>query len=116
MRMTKRDFLTSSGLKVETLEFWLEQEWILPEKTTTGIRFSELDVARARLIQELKNDLGANDEGIDVILHLMDQLHGMRRVLNLLRESLVATSSDSKNIATASANPSPGRRTGGGNK
>lgn len=116
MRMTKRDFLTSSGLKVETLEFWLEQEWLLPERTRTGIRFSEVDVARARLIHELKNDLGANDEGIDVILHLMDQMHGMRRVLNLLREGVMVTSTDGKNIAAASASSSLRRKTGGGNK
>lgn len=88
MRMTRQDFLTSSGLKGKTLELWIEQQWLLPEKTSAGMRFSEIDVARARFIQELKNDLGANDEGIDIILHLMDQLHGMRRVLERLRRDM----------------------------
>ncbi|RJG41828.1 chaperone modulator CbpM [Mesorhizobium sp. DCY119] len=86
--MNKKEFLTSSGLQVQTLEIWLEQRWLIPQKTSAGIQFSDIDVARARLIQELKNDLGANDEGIDVILHLMDQLHGMRRALKQLRKDL----------------------------
>lgn len=88
MRMTKREFLTSSGLQVQTLEFWIEQQWLIPEETPAGIQFSDIDIARARLIQDLKNDLGANDEGIDVILHLMDQLHGMRRALAQLRKDM----------------------------
>ena len=36
----------------------------------------------------MQSGIGANDAGIDVILHLMDQLHGMRRVLAELRREL----------------------------
>jgi chaperone modulatory protein CbpM len=88
MRLTKQEFLTSSGLQVHTLQLWLEQEWLVPEETPAGPRFSEIDVARAHFIQELKRDLGANDEGIGVILHLVDQLHGMRRALEQLRNDI----------------------------
>jgi chaperone modulatory protein CbpM len=90
--MTKREFLTSSGLQVQTLEFWIEQQWLIPEETPAGIQFTDIDIARAHLIQDLKNDLGANDEGIDVILHLMDQLHGMRRALAQLRKDMQESS------------------------
>jgi len=83
MIMTKQEFLTSSGVQVQTLEFWLEQEWLIPERTADGMNFSEKDVARARLIQDLKTDLGVNDEGIDVILNLLDQIHGLRRALRV---------------------------------
>jgi hypothetical protein len=38
-------------------------------------------VARAQLIRDLKDDLGVNDEGVGVILNLVDQVHGLRRVL-----------------------------------
>lgn len=88
MTMNKQEFLASSGLKVQTLEIWLEQRWLIPKQTSDGIGFSDIDIARARLIQELKSDLGANDAGIDVILHLMDQLHGMRRALEYLRKDM----------------------------
>lgn len=85
MRMTKQEFLTTSGLQVQILEFWLDQGWLMPEETDGGALFSEADIARAHLIRELKDDMGANDPGIDVILHLMDQVHGLRRLIGDLR-------------------------------
>ncbi|WP_307273177.1 chaperone modulator CbpM [Labrys wisconsinensis] len=91
--MDKQEFLASSGLEVQTLEFWIEQRWLIPEETAVGMRFSDVDMARARLIRELRHDFGANDAGIDVILHLMDQLHGMRRALAQLRGEIQGRSS-----------------------
>ena len=88
MAMSKDEFLKTSGLKVRVLELWIEQEWLLPERTPSGLSFSEIDVARARLIGELQSGIGANEAGIDVILHLMDQLHGMRRALAELRREM----------------------------
>lgn len=88
MRMTKQEFLSSSGIQVQVLELWLEQRWLVPEEAEAGLLFSEAELARAHLIRQLKDDLGANDEGIDVILHLVDQLHGLRRVLSELREEI----------------------------
>jgi chaperone modulatory protein CbpM len=41
----------------------------------------DIDVARARLIRDLA-DIGVNDEGIPVILNLVDQMHGLRRALH----------------------------------
>ncbi|QEL27236.1 MerR family transcriptional regulator (plasmid) [Bosea sp. F3-2] len=86
--MTKQEFLISSGLQVQVLEFWLEQRWLVPEEAAGEMHFHDIDIARAHLIRQLKDDLGANDEGIDVILHLVDQVHGLRRVLAELREGM----------------------------
>ncbi len=88
MTLTKQEFLISSGLRVQTLEFWLEQRWLLPTEAASGAQFSDADVARARLIRDLKSDLGVNDEGIDVILHLIDHLHGVRQAFALMRTVL----------------------------
>lgn len=55
-----------------------------------GGQFTEADVARVELIHDLKRDLGVNDEGIDVILDLVDQLHGMRRTLGNLLSAIHA--------------------------
>ena len=38
-------------------------------------------LGRARLIHDLKVDFGVNDEGIAIVLHLLDQLHGLRCLL-----------------------------------
>ena len=91
MIMTKQQFLVRTGLEGQVLEIWLEQRWLLPAETPGGLNFSEQDLARAHLILDLKRDMGVNDEGVDVILHLIDQMHGMRRVLAHLRESMVGS-------------------------
>jgi chaperone modulatory protein CbpM len=78
-------FLRESGIEPRTLEQWIEQEWILPARTTVGLRFSDADAARAVFIRDLRSDFGVNDEGVEIVLHLVDQLHGLRRVLRGLR-------------------------------
>jgi chaperone modulatory protein CbpM len=84
MTMNKQQFLASAGLRIEMLDFWIEQQWLIPEETADGAAFSDVDLARAHFIRDLKADLGVNDEGVDVILHLVDQLHGLRRALDQL--------------------------------
>jgi len=64
MIMNKKEFLSSAGLQMQTLDVWLEQRWLIPAQTSAGANFS------------------------DIILHLVDQLHGMRRVLEQLRGDL----------------------------
>jgi chaperone modulatory protein CbpM len=88
MIMNKQQFLTSMGLQVQTLELWLEQRWLIPDRTSDEMGFADADVARAHLIQDLKGDFGVNDEGIDVILHLVDQLHGLRGALAQLQQDI----------------------------
>lgn len=92
MTMSKLEFLSRAGLEVQTLDIWLEQRWLIPDQTSAGMNFSEMDVARAHLIWDLKADFGVNDEGVDVILHLVDQLHGLRRALAQLNRDLQETS------------------------
>jgi chaperone modulatory protein CbpM len=92
MIVSKQEFLTSSGIEAPTLEFWIEQQWLIPARTDAEPGFSDTDVARARLIQDMKGDFGVNDEGIDVILHLVDQLHGLRRALDRLHKDFRGSS------------------------
>lgn len=87
MIMSKKEFLLRANLQEQTLEFWLEQRWLIPKDEAAEVSFSECDMARASLIQELQQDFGVNDPGIEIVLHLMDQLHGTRRMLSLLRET-----------------------------
>lgn len=88
MRMSKQQLAKASGIRTETLDVWIAQEWLVPDPTSEAARFTDIDAARIRLILELQNDLGANDEGIAVILHLMDQLHGMRRALARMQKEM----------------------------
>jgi chaperone modulatory protein CbpM len=88
MIMNKQEFLTNAGLQVQTLELWLDQRWLIADQASDEMTFSDADVARARLIRDLKGDFGVNDEGIDVILHLVDQLHGLRGAFEQLHRNI----------------------------
>jgi chaperone modulatory protein CbpM len=76
--METREFVARSHLNTSTLNAWIEAEWLAPVTAHKTLLFSEVDLARARLIQDLKVDFGVNDEGIAIVLHLLDQLHGLR--------------------------------------
>ena len=91
MKLSKQEFLSLSGMGHETLTAWIEEEWLIPGGSSAEMSFSDIDIARARLIRDLKMDLGVNDEGVGVILNLVDQLHGMRRTLMELREVVRTT-------------------------
>jgi chaperone modulatory protein CbpM len=79
--INEREFLEQAHLDNATLEIWIRQEWLVPSRATTERTFTDMDVARARLIRDLKHNMGVNDEGLDVILHLIDQMHGLRKAL-----------------------------------
>jgi chaperone modulatory protein CbpM len=67
------------------LESWIVEGRLIPHSEGEPV-FSDLDVARARFFRELKEDFKENDEGIGLILYLLDQLHGMRRQMHGLME------------------------------
>ena len=81
--METQEFIDRSHLDTPTLNAWIEAQWLVPLASGKTFSFSDTDLARARLIQDLKVDFGVNDEGIAIVLHLLDQLHGLR---GLLRE------------------------------
>ena len=79
--ITEREFLERARLDRRTLTVWLEEKWLIPARTTDELAFTDMDLARANLIHDLKNNMGVNDEGLDVVLHLLDQMHTLRRAL-----------------------------------
>ena len=90
MIITRLEFLSRTRLDQHTLDIWIEEEWLVPELADSDIAFSEADIARAQLISDLIADMGVNSEGVSVILHLLDQIHGLRSVM----ADLLATARD----------------------
>jgi chaperone modulatory protein CbpM len=77
----EQEFLQHAALDHVTLKMWIAEAWLIPAESAGERDYSEIDLARARLIMELQKDLGVNDPGVGVILHLIDQLHGLRRAM-----------------------------------
>ena len=81
--MEADEFVLQARIDAQTLDTWLEAGWLAPRQDEGHARYSEIDLARAHLINDL-DDLGINDAGVPVILDLVDQVHGLRRVVRAL--------------------------------
>ena len=64
-----------------TLAVWVEEVVADPARTVDELAFTDMDLARANLIHDLKDHMGVTDKGLGVILHLLDQMHALRRAL-----------------------------------
>jgi chaperone modulatory protein CbpM len=85
-----RDVLLRARLDAASLEAWIEAGWLVPRRSGPERVFSELDLARAWLIRDLRDGMGVNDEGIAVALGLLDQVHGLRQALHRMSSALHA--------------------------
>ena len=85
--MFKRtEFIARVNIDENTLEIWLSEQWLMPLLEAEQETFTDADVARALLIRELRETMGVNTPGIDVALHLLNQVHGLRHAVVTLRE------------------------------
>ena len=67
---------------------WIAADWVRPERGQSEPRFSDADIARVRLIQELRQDMGIDEETLPLLLSLLDQLYASRRRLRTLAEAV----------------------------
>ncbi len=72
-----------ADLDAAELDRWIDNRWIRPEGRPGAYVFHEIDVARARLVAELR-ELAIDDEALPLVLSLLDQLYGVRRQMKLL--------------------------------
>ena len=88
--MRTREFLLATRLEATVLTAWVEAGWLVPRRDENAEDFSETDLARAQLIRDLQHDMGVNEEGIPIILDLIDQVHGLRRKLREVATAVCA--------------------------
>ncbi len=67
---------------------WIDQRWVRPRRTESGLEFDEVDRARIELIRELHRDLMLDDEAMGVVLSLLDQLYAARQMLRAVEEAV----------------------------
>ena len=77
---------------VAELRVWCEAGWVSPAQPGVPGEaepvFDEMDLARVRLVRELRDDLGLDEGAIPVVLSLVDQLYGVRRELRALARAV----------------------------
>jgi chaperone modulatory protein CbpM len=94
--MDDRQFRQSLRIDVTVLDVWIEQGWLVPDTTAAGRAFRDADIARGRLILDLIETMGLNEAGVDVVMELVDQVHGLRGTLRDLVDGIEAQSDEVK--------------------
>lgn len=77
-------------LDAAELTRWIDSGWVRPEGEHGRWLFRAVDVARVRLIVEIRHELAIDDETVPVVLSLVDQLYGLRRELGALCSAIAA--------------------------
>ena len=77
------------GMHPQTLRIYESKGLIRPKRTAGNTRlYSEVDIDRLRLIQQLTNDLGLNLAGVEQVLELQDEVQRMRRTLDRMEREM----------------------------
>ena len=86
------------GITAEELRRWVRNEWVRAERAGGGYAFSAMEVARVRLIQEMRHDLGVEEDTLPLVLSLVDQLYATRAELHRLMDSLARQPRDVREL------------------
>ena len=74
----------------QELTGWIERGWVRPESGDAGWVFQEIDIARVRLIHDLRRDMDVGEDTIPVVLSLLDQVYEVRARLKALLRAVEA--------------------------
>jgi chaperone modulatory protein CbpM len=72
------------GLEAVELRSWVERGWVQPDPEGGAWEFHDIDVARVRLILELRRELAVDEEAIPLVLSLLDQVYELRGTVRRL--------------------------------
>ncbi len=74
------------GLTEAELTHFIDADWVRPVRRGNTPFFTELDLARIRLILDLRATLEVEERTVPVVLSLLDQLYATRRQLRRVLE------------------------------
>jgi chaperone modulatory protein CbpM len=88
--MTNIDELLRLHGKLTTVhvERWVARGLLRPLGEADGWSFEQVDVARVRLLAELADDIGLDDDTVEAVIALIDQVHTLRDQLGLLAQAI----------------------------
>jgi len=72
------------------LAVWIERGWVLPEQADGGWVFHDIDVARVRLIHDLRRQMEVGEDSMSLVLSLLDQIYELRGRLKAVLQAVDA--------------------------
>jgi chaperone modulatory protein CbpM len=86
---TLDELLRAHGrLTAVVVERWVARGLLRPTTEGDAWVFESVDVARARLLAELVDEMGVDDETAETVIDLVDQVHTLRRQLDVLGHAI----------------------------
>jgi MerR family transcriptional regulator, heat shock protein HspR len=83
------------GMHPQTLRIYEQKGLVRPKRTAGNTRlYSEADLERLRLIQQLTTELGLNLAGVEMVLRLEDQLRKVQLRMERMERELRAEMRD----------------------
>jgi MerR family transcriptional regulator/heat shock protein HspR len=83
------------GMHEQSLRMYERRGLVTPQRSPGNFRrFSDEDVERVRFIKRLIDDLGVNLAGVEVILHMREQLLQAHAELDALRRQCARAARD----------------------
>ena len=111
MKLAEREVVATIGtLHLRELRLWVRQGWIRPAQGESGPLFDDLDIARVRLICDLRGGMAVPAEAIPMVLSLLDQVHGLRAELRALAEAIQRQPEDTRKAVLAAHGGDTSRR------
>ena len=76
------------GLDARALERWIEADLLHAHGGPGARKFQEIDIARIRLILQLRDEMEIEERSLPVVLSLLDQLYDLRRRTSRMNQAL----------------------------
>jgi len=70
------------------VERWVARGLLPPRGDGDAWSFEQVDVARVRLLSELVDDIGLDDDTVETVVGLVDQVHTLRGQLSVLAQAI----------------------------
>ncbi|MHB0977361.1 MAG: heat shock protein transcriptional repressor HspR [Candidatus Aquicultorales bacterium] len=78
-----------AGVHPQTLRIYERKQLVCPSRTKGSTRlYSQNDIERLKLIQELTQELGMNLAGVQKVFELTNEMEEMRTAIDKLRDQL----------------------------
>lgn len=102
MSLKEREVVsTVRRVGLRELRSWVQEGWIKPARETDGLHFDDLDIARIRLICDLRKEMSLPSDAVQTILSLLDQVHGLRHELRCLADAIDRQPQETKTAVLA---------------
>ena len=75
-------------LQIVELTSWIQRGWVQPDPAGDDWEFHEIDIARVRLIRDMRSRMELTDDAIPLVLSLLDQVYDLRGQLRLVLSAI----------------------------